>query len=209
MFTNLPSLLHYLISEGFEETLFIHPCNKEKLKVVDSVSKGHIVNPNAISSKTYFTGQYKSESVVLVQKESWLSVLKEGRLRQNFDHPNIVPMIGLRVLDPLCLVLPDEARYSLLDHIKKLKSSKTDQMMNICHDVCCGMIYLHSLDCLHRSLRSQSCIMDRDGTVKISDFDKSSAEENETDCSEQLFVPTRWSAPEVSDIIIIYIQYQL
>lgn len=165
------------------------------------VSVGKIVNPNPVSSKTFYLGNYKSMKAVLVKKQDNKRVIAEANIRSRFhSHPNIVQMLGVSVIDPVCLVLHEEAQYSLNDYVKKLKSSKRSRMATICHNICCGMIYLHTHNCLHRSLLTRACIMDHTGTAKISDFDKSCYIEGdsiEPADGESVYVPTRWAAPEV------------
>ena len=209
MFATVLELMQFVVSFGYlpqipQGSIPLHPCSKNKNRVINSshLVKKKIVNPNPISSKTYFTGNYGTLKIVLVAKQKESRVILEARTRSKFNyHPNIVDLIGVSVTEPASLVLPKEAQYSLLTYLKSLKPSKTSQMIKICHNICCGMIYLHSINCLHRSLQSRACIIDQSGMVKICDFDKSCFADSDIIHpieGEPVNVPTRWAAPEVS-----------
>ncbi len=213
MFVHVLDLIQYIVNTGYlpviRENLPLHPCSKRNKMVICSsdIKKGKIVNPNPKSSKKYFNGSYQRTKVVLVQKEQIIKVIREAELRtqlRRLNHPNIVDMIGLSIGELVCLVLPDEAQRSLYTHIKTdstwRSSKKHHHMTKLSHDICCGMIYLHSINCIHRSLQSRACIVDKSGTAKICDFDKACfIADNfiEPKLGEAVLVPTRWAAPEV------------
>ena len=211
----LSDLIGYIVRGGFlvftEPVLLLKPCSKKGNMILNSskIFKGSIVNPNPNSSKTYFSGQYGSGSVVLVEKSNQKKVIEELRLRSHFRHPNIVFIVGICILDTLCLVLPGEAQNSLHQYIQKLNSSNTKRMTKACHDICNGMSYLHSINCLHRALQSRACIVDKEGIVKISDFDKSvylqSDSSDPLPGRKSVLVPTRWAAPEVITIFNFFL----
>ena len=212
LFLEVLDLIQYIVSTGYlpltmpvRETITLHPCSKKKKMIIcySDINKGDIVNPNPKSSKAYFSGFYKQTKVVLVQKENNKKVIREADIHiklGKINHPNILSMIGVCVNELVCLVLPHDAKRSLHNHIQTLKSSKKRHMTSISHDICCGMIYLHSINCLHRSLQSRACVIDKTNTVKIYDFDKScfvTEDVIEPEPGECVCVPTRWAAPEV------------
>lgn len=133
-------------------------------------------------------------------------IVREIRLLQSLEHPNIVPVFDL--LPPmeddaaaevfLVMELMDTSLHRVLTSRQKLNDEHfswfTAHLLE-------GLKYLHSRDVIHRDLKPANLLVNRDCTLKICDFGLArlahescvSEEEGMTD-----YVCTRWyRAPEV------------
>lgn len=105
--------------------------------------------------------------------------LQEGRILKQYDHPNIVKLIGICVQkQPIMIVMELVKGGSLLMFIRKNSQTvELEQMMRMCKDVAAGMRYLESKNCIHRDLAARNCLIGSENIVKISDFGMSREEE--------------------------------
>lgn len=133
--------------------------------------------------------------------------LQEGRILKQYDHPNIVKLIGICVQkQPIMIVMELVAGGSLLSFLRKNNATlNTKQLMGMCRDAaagsykkllrsdpvfessncntnafdkcCLGMRYLESKNCIHRDLAARNCLIGYENIVKISDFGMSREEE--------------------------------
>lgn len=105
--------------------------------------------------------------------------LQEGRILKQYDHPNIVKLIGICVQkQPIMIVMELVAGGSLLSYLRKNANGlSAKQMTGMCRDAAAGMRYLESKNCIHRDLAARNCLIGLENTVKISDFGMSREEE--------------------------------
>jgi tyrosine-protein kinase Fer len=127
--------------------------------------------------------------------------LQEGRILKQYDHPNIVKLIGICVQkQPIMIVMELVHGGSLLVFLRKNAATlNQNQMMAMCRDTAAGMAkknsfhdnyfafqideffagmkYLESKNCIHRDLAARNCLIDKENIVKISDFGMSREEE--------------------------------
>ena len=68
-------------------------------------------------------------------------------------------------------------------------------------DAARGVAYLHGKGCIHCDLAARNCLVDEDGTIKISDFGMSRITEEGEDIysvnTTAKVIPIKWAAPEV------------
>ncbi|XP_062122502.1 tyrosine-protein kinase Fer isoform X1 [Drosophila sulfurigaster albostrigata] len=124
--------------------------------------------------------------------------LQEGRILKQYDHPNIVKLIGICVQkQPIMIVMELVPGGSLLNYLRKNSNGlSTRQQMGMCRDAAAGMRYLESKNCIHRDLAARNCLVDFEHTVKISDFGMSREEEEYIVSDGMKQIPVKWTAPE-------------
>uniref|UniRef100_A0AAR5PH28 Tyrosine-protein kinase n=1 Tax=Dendroctonus ponderosae TaxID=77166 RepID=A0AAR5PH28_DENPD len=112
---------------------------------------------------------------VTLPEEHKKKFLQEGRILKQYDHPNIVKLIGICVQkQPIMIVMELVPGGSLLTFLRKKSNSLGEgQLMKMCLDAAAGMRYLESKNCIHRDLAARNCLVD--GMKQI---------------------PIKWTAPE-------------
>ncbi|CAH0559325.1 unnamed protein product [Brassicogethes aeneus] len=135
---------------------------------------------------------------VTLPEEHKKKFLQEGRILKQYDHPNIVKLIGICVQkQPIMIVMELVPGGSLLTFLRKKSSNLTDaQLMKMCLDAAAGMRYLESKNCIHRDLAARNCLVGYNNVVKISDFGMSREEEEYIVSDGMKQIPIKWTAPE-------------
>ncbi|XP_055615873.1 tyrosine-protein kinase Fer isoform X1 [Toxorhynchites rutilus septentrionalis] len=124
--------------------------------------------------------------------------LQEGRILKQYDHPNIVKLIGICVQkQPIMIVMELVSGGSLLMFLRKNSATLGQkQLMAMCRDAAAGMRYLESKNCIHRDLAARNCLIGNENIVKISDFGMSREEEEYIVSGGMKQIPIKWTAPE-------------
>ena len=126
--------------------------------------------------------------------------LKEAEILEQYDHPNIVKLIGIAAeCEPVYIVMESGGDFHSFLRKQGL-FTPTAQMLKFAVDAAEGMAYLASKNCIHRDLAAKNCFVGENDTVlKISDFGMSRVEEGGMyEVSSRIEqVPIKWTAPEV------------
>ncbi|XP_063216953.1 tyrosine-protein kinase Fer isoform X2 [Bacillus rossius redtenbacheri] len=124
--------------------------------------------------------------------------LQEGRILKQYDHPNIVKLIGICVQkQPVMIVMELVPGGSLLTFLRNNSKTLTQkQLLGMCRDTAAGMRYLESKNCIHRDLAARNCLVGHENIVKISDFGMSREEEEYIVSEGMKQIPIKWTAPE-------------
>ncbi|XP_065349663.1 tyrosine-protein kinase Fer isoform X2 [Cloeon dipterum] len=124
--------------------------------------------------------------------------LQEGRILKQYDHPNIVKLVGICVQkQPIMIVMELVPGGSLLVYLRNNANKLScRQLMAMCKDASSGMKYLESKNCIHRDLAARNCLIGLENIVKISDFGMSREEEEYIVSDGMKQIPIKWTAPE-------------
>lgn len=137
--------------------------------------------------------------------------LEEAETLKEYDHPNIVQLIGVCSSDPIMIILELCEGGELLDFLRKRHEAKrpltNGRMCQMAFEAAQGMAYLHAPPrfCIHRDLAARNCLITgsvggQKGVVKISDFGMSRLQETAEDVysvnTTLRTIPIKWTAPE-------------
>lgn len=116
---------------------------------------------------------------------------REAGLLSEFEHPNIVKLLGVCAIGkPMCLLFEFMSKGDLNSYLRMCSPSnyivrsngsttssnfsdvkiRHIEQINIAKQVCSGMVYLSDRKFVHRDLASRNCLLDHHGQVKIADF---------------------------------------
>ncbi|WKY10617.1 hypothetical protein Q1695_002740 [Nippostrongylus brasiliensis] len=132
-----------------------------------------------------------------ISKELIKEVMKEARLMRGLNHPNVVKLYGVGMLDqPLYILLEYVAGGALKSYLRKNKDSITKaEKVQMALGASWGISYLHKSNIIHRDIAARNCLYDHDCAVKISDFGLSRTG-TEYKMKTATKMPIRWMAPE-------------
>lgn len=127
--------------------------------------------------------------------------LKEALIMKEFNHPNVMTLIGLVFTESRrpCLVLPHMSNGDLLKYVKdESKSLRIGDILNFSLDIARGMEYLASQKFIHRDLAARNCMLDENLKVYVADFglSKDIYEKGYYRSKETDLLPIKWMAPE-------------
>ncbi|KAJ7406712.1 proto-oncogene tyrosine-protein kinase ROS isoform X2 [Willisornis vidua] len=138
--------------------------------------------------------------------------LKEAYLMSKFDHPHILKLLGVCLLnEPQYLILELMEGGDLLSYLRGTRKQKLQSplltmtdLLDICLDVCKGCIYLEKMHFIHRDLAARNCLVSEkeykssSRIVKIGDFGLA-RDVYKNDYYRKRgegLLPVRWMAPE-------------
>ncbi|KAF7664541.1 hypothetical protein LDENG_00173680 [Lucifuga dentata] len=127
--------------------------------------------------------------------------IEEAKIMMKLHHENLVQLYGVCTKQrPIYIVTEFLSNGCLLTYLREgLKQHPTSvQLLEMCKDVSEGMAYLESKQYIHRDLAARNCLVDANGTVKVTDFGLSRyVLDDEYTSSVGSKFPVRWSPPEV------------
>ncbi|XP_055707483.1 tyrosine-protein kinase transmembrane receptor Ror2 isoform X2 [Phlebotomus papatasi] len=109
---------------------------------------------------------------------------REACLLAEFDHPNIVKLLGVCALGrPMCLLFEFMARGDLNEFLRscspyvlqtRMETARTElslgDLLSTAQQIAAGMVYLSERKFVHRDLATRNCLIDDHMIVKIADF---------------------------------------
>ncbi|KAM3866895.1 tyrosine-protein kinase BTK [Diretmus argenteus] len=127
--------------------------------------------------------------------------IEEAKIMMKLRHENLVQLYGVCTKQrPIYIVTEFLSNGCLLTYLREgLKQHPTSiQLLEMCKDVSEGMAYLETHQYIHRDLAARNCLVDSNGTVKVTDFGLSRyVLDDEYTSSVGSKFPVRWSPPEV------------
>uniref|UniRef100_A0A8B9HIX5 Tyrosine-protein kinase n=1 Tax=Astyanax mexicanus TaxID=7994 RepID=A0A8B9HIX5_ASTMX len=150
-------------------------------------------------------GMWKGQHEVAIKmvKEGCMSsddFIDEAQIMMKLRHPKLVRLHGVCTERfPIYIVTEFMSNGCLLDFLRSHgKEMQPPQLLNMCLDVCEAMAYLEDQQFIHRDLAARNCLVDKDLTVKVSDFGMARyVLDDQYTSSPGTKFPVKWSAPEV------------
>uniref|UniRef100_A0A8D8RSL3 non-specific protein-tyrosine kinase n=1 Tax=Cacopsylla melanoneura TaxID=428564 RepID=A0A8D8RSL3_9HEMI len=172
--------------------------NNDDVILLEKIGRGNFGDVYKAKLRTSQVDVAVKTCRVTVPEEQKRKFLQEGRILKQYDHPNVVKLIGICVQkQPIMIVMELVAGGSLLTFLRNNAMSLViKQLLNMCRDAAAGMCYLENKNCIHRDLAARNCLIGKDNIVKISDFGMSREEEEYIVSDGMKQIPIKWTAPE-------------
>ncbi|XP_060116228.1 tyrosine-protein kinase Fes/Fps [Heteronotia binoei] len=126
--------------------------------------------------------------------------LQEARILKQYDHPNIVQLIGVCTQKhPIYIVMELVQGGDFLSFLRNEGAQlNVKELLRMMQNAAAGMEYLASKGCIHRDLAARNCLVTEHNALKISDFGMSRQEEDGVYSSTggMKQIPVKWTAPE-------------
>ncbi|NXO03216.1 FES kinase, partial [Rhinopomastus cyanomelas] len=126
--------------------------------------------------------------------------LQEARILKQYNHPNIVRLIGVCTQkQPIYIVMELVQGGDFLSFLRSEGPHlRTKELLKMTENAAAGMEYLESKHCIHRDLAARNCLVTEKNALKISDFGMSREEEDGIYASTggMKQIPVKWTAPE-------------
>nr|XP_060617865.1 tyrosine-protein kinase Fer isoform X1 [Anolis sagrei ordinatus]XP_060617866.1 tyrosine-protein kinase Fer isoform X1 [Anolis sagrei ordinatus] len=210
-FSTIPQLIehHYTTKQVITKksgVVLLNPVVKDKKWILshEDVTLGELLGKGNFGE--VYKGTLKDKTPVAVKtckedlpQELKIKFLSEARILKQYDHPNIVKLIGVCTQrQPIYIVMELVPGGDFLSFLRKKKDElKTKQLVKFALDVAAGMAYLESKNCIHRDLAARNCLVGENNVLKISDFGMSRQEDDGVYSSSGLKqIPIKWTAPE-------------
>ncbi|XP_068280448.1 tyrosine-protein kinase Fer-like [Nyctibius grandis] len=210
-FPTIPQLIdhHYATKQIITKksgVVLLNPVVKDKKWALnhEDVTLGELLGKGNFGE--VYKGTLKDKTPVAVKtckedlpQEVKIKFLSEARILKQYDHPNIVKLIGVCTQrQPIYIVMELVSGGDFLSFLRKKKDElKTKQLVKFSLDAASGMAYLESKNCIHRDLAARNCLVDESNILKISDFGMSRQEDDGVYSSSGLKqIPIKWTAPE-------------
>ncbi|XP_010561749.1 PREDICTED: tyrosine-protein kinase Fer isoform X2 [Haliaeetus leucocephalus] len=210
-FPTIPQLIehHYTTKQVITKksgVVLLNPVVKDKKWILnhEDVTLGELLGKGNFGE--VYKGTLKDKTPVAVKtckedlpQELKIKFLSEARILKQYDHPNIVKLIGVCTQrQPIYIVMELVPGGDFLSFLRKKKDElKTKQLVKFSLDAASGMAYLESKNCIHRDLAARNCLVGESNILKISDFGMSRQEDDGVYSSSGLKqIPIKWTAPE-------------
>ncbi|EDQ88354.1 uncharacterized protein MONBRDRAFT_44299 [Monosiga brevicollis MX1] len=126
-----------------------------------------------------------------------INLLAEASLQAQFDHPNVLTLLGAVTIKSPVLVMPFCPNGSLELYLRREDANESWFPFFIL-DIARGMSYLADFNFVHRDIAARNILLEHNFNCVISDFGMSRGVANADDyyTASSAKVPIRWTAPE-------------
>ncbi|XP_041846405.1 tyrosine-protein kinase Fes/Fps isoform X2 [Melanotaenia boesemani] len=211
-FHSITLLIHHLQSSGQpitkkSEVVLKKPILKDKWVLEhDDIILGPLIGRGNFGE--VYRGNLRSDNTPVAVKsckenlapEHKSKFLMEARILKQYDHPNIVKLIGVCTQkQPIYIIMELIQGGDFLSFLRTEGHSLTPKVLvKMTENVAAGMEYLESKKCIHRDLAARNCLVAERNMVKISDFGMSRQQDDGVYSAEGGLrqIPVKWTAPE-------------
>ncbi|XP_060769292.1 tyrosine-protein kinase Fer isoform X1 [Neoarius graeffei] len=210
-FPTIPQLIehHYSTKQVITKksgVMLLNPVLKDKKWILnhEDVILGELLGKGNFGE--VFKGMLRDKTPVAVKtckedlpQDLKIKFLSEARILKQYDHPNIVKLIGVCTQrQPIYIVMELVPGGDFLSFLRKKKEDlKIKQLLKFSLDAAAGMAYLELKNCIHRDLAARNCLVGENNLLKISDFGMSRQEDDGIYSSSGFKqIPIKWTAPE-------------
>ncbi|KAM6950252.1 tyrosine-protein kinase Fes/Fps isoform 2-T2 [Lycodopsis pacificus] len=126
--------------------------------------------------------------------------LMEARILKQYDHPNIVKLIGVCTQrQPIYIIMELVQGGDFISFLRREGHSlKPKMLVKMTENIASGMEFLESKKCIHRDLAARNCLVAQHNVVKISDFGMSRQQDDGVYSAGGGLrqIPVKWTSPE-------------
>ncbi|XP_039991096.1 tyrosine-protein kinase Fes/Fps isoform X2 [Xiphias gladius] len=211
-FHSVPLLIHHLLSSRQHITkradiVLKKPVLKDKWVLEhDDIILGQLIGRGNFGE--VYSGRLRSCHTPVAVKsckenlapEHKSKFLMEARILKQYDHPNIVKLIGVCTQkQPIYIIMELVQGGDFLSFLRNEgQRLKPKMLVKMTENVAAGMEYLEGKKCIHRDLAARNCLVAAHNVVKISDFGMSRQQDDGVYSAEGSLrqIPVKWTAPE-------------
>ncbi|XP_029282113.1 tyrosine-protein kinase Fes/Fps isoform X3 [Cottoperca gobio] len=211
-FHSIPLLIHHLLSSCQHVTkrsdiMLKKPVVKDKWVLEhDDIILGPFIGRGNFGE--VYSGRLRSDNTPVAVKsckenlapEHKSKFLMEARILKQYDHPNIVKLIGVCTQkQPIYIIMELIQGGDFLSFLRHESHNLNPKMLvKMTENIASGMEFLESKKCIHRDLAARNCLVAEHNVVKISDFGMSRQQDDGVYSAEGGLrqIPVKWTAPE-------------
>ncbi|KAJ6525968.1 kinase-like domain-containing protein [Mycena capillaripes] len=158
------------------------------------------------SGKLYVAKTLSTDTKVVIKERDLSQEPKKHRvvaeilaLKEAQQHPNIIGFLESYLVNgaEVWIVMEHMEGAASLTDIIAHNTMEEDQISRICLETCKGLAHLHSLNFIHRDIKSNNVLVDAQGQLKITDFSFSAKLTAQNPKRTTMLGTPYWMAPEV------------
>ncbi|NIM78837.1 MAG: protein kinase [Candidatus Aminicenantes bacterium] len=148
---------------------------QERFKVLKKLGKGGmgevlLAEDVKLKRKVAIKSILLKDNIGLTDTTSKLRFLREAQTASQLDHPNICTIYEIYEEGDRDYIVMQYIDGVTLDQIIGMQKLSVDKILDICIQVCDGIIEAHSHDIIHRDIKPGNIMVDKKGIVRILDF---------------------------------------
>ncbi|CAD6186080.1 unnamed protein product [Caenorhabditis auriculariae] len=171
--------------------------NIEIIKKVGQGAFGEVYKGSLKNRKKGFVAIKTMKAEKDMEKDLVREMMAEARVMRSLNHPNIVRIRGVALLEKPLFIIIDYINGGSLDSYLKANHDCLSEMERSKMAMCAawGLQYLHEKKIIHRDIAARNCLYDDDKMVKLSDFGLS-RQGTVYKMKQVQKMPVKWMAPE-------------